>query len=337
MKKASLLVLLALPVLACATAAPAPTAPAAPDPTSAALAEGKAAVGSTVALAVAARGEFRFALAGPAERQDAILAFAEVPAGWPRVREATAAFLGTRYATSPLGEGDGGDFDRDPRLRFDAVDCVTFVETALALGNAENLADAGRLLDEIRYKDGPAASFADRLHFFEAQWIPAQVRRGYVVDVTRSFAGLETATASIAFTPEAWDARTGFREVAMRWEDAPQGTFELPFVPLETVRRRAAELPDGVLLNVVREHQPGLPTIVSHTGFVVVKDGRRFLRHAALSKGEVVDEPIEAFLERHARMERWRVRGVNLLAIRDNSAHAREILARELHEAAATR
>jgi hypothetical protein len=335
MKKASLLVLLAVPILACATAtprgagspAPAPAAPVEPAGVPATTVEEPPA-GVAPAVATGAAGAFRFAAAGPAEREAAVLAFARIPSGWPRVREATAAFLGTHYVHSPLGEGEGGDFDRDPRVRYDAVDCVTFVETALALGNAATAADAERLLDEIRYKDAAPAVFANRLHFFEAQWIPEQIRRGYLVDVTRSFAGTATETASIAFTPESWAARTGFREVDVPWDAAPHGTFALPIVPLALAQERAEQLPDGVLLDVVRETKPGIPTIVSHVGFVVVKDGRRFLRHAALGPQAVIDEPIASFLERHAKMQEWKVRGINLLAIRDNSAHAREVLAR---------
>jgi hypothetical protein len=334
MKKASLVALLALPVLGCTTAAPradgpaalapaAPATPAAPET----VAREAPARAPTVALATRAPGEFRFALAGPEERVAAVDAMARLPSGWPRIREATAAFLGTPYGDSPLGEGAGGEVDRDPRVRYDAVDCVTFVETSLALGNAPGLADAERLLDEIRYKDGERKTFATRLHIFEAQWIPEQIRRGYVVDITRSFAGIRAKTAAIEFTPEKWAARRALADLA--WEDAPHGTFELPFVPLALARERAQELPEGAILNVVREERPGLPTIVSHTGFVVVKDGLRFLRHAALGPHAVTDEPIESFLARHAAMQSWKVRGVNLLAVRDNAAHAREVLARD--------
>lgn len=329
MIKASLAALLALPVLGCATAAPradgsatpapvAPATPAAPEP--------GAPPAATPALATRAPGEFRFAMAGPEERVAAVDAMARLPAGWPRIREATLAFLGTPYGDSPLGEGAGGDVDRDPRVRYDAVDCVTFVETALAVGNAPSLADAERLLDEIRYKDGKEKSFATRLHIFEAQWIPAQIRRGYVVDITRSFAGIRAKTAAIAFTPEKWAARRGLADLA--WENAPHGTFELPYVPLALALSRAQELPDGAILNVVREERPDLPTIVSHTGFIVVKDGLRFVRHAAQGPRAVTDEPIESFLSRHAAMKTWKVRGLNLLAVRDNAAHAREVLAR---------
>ena len=52
----------------------------------------------------------------------------------------SAKFLGTAYVASPLGEGTGKD--PDPLVRYDAVDCLTFVEEAIALSLAPS-ADAG--------------------------------------------------------------------------------------------------------------------------------------------------------------------------------------------------
>ena len=85
------------------------------------------------------------------------------------------------------------------------------------------------------------------------------------------------------------------------------------------------ELPEGLVLNVVREPREGSVSLVTHTGLVVVKNGTRYLRHAARSHGAVKDELLDTFLRRHAAMRKRRVLGVNLLAVRDNSERARQI------------
>ena len=54
-------------------------------------------------------------------------------------------YLGAKYVNEPLGEEKLPD--TDPLIRFDAFDCVTFVETSLADGDLEKLT-------KIRYKDG---------------------------------------------------------------------------------------------------------------------------------------------------------------------------------------
>ena len=51
-----------------------------------------------------------------------------------KIDQVSSPFLGTTYAISPLGEGSG--IDTDPRLRWDKVDCLTFVETSMALALA---------------------------------------------------------------------------------------------------------------------------------------------------------------------------------------------------------
>ena len=73
----------------------------------------------------------------------------------------------------------------------------------------------------------------------------------------------------------------------------------------------AGTLPEGLVINVVREARGDRLNRVTHTGFVVVRDGKRYVRHARLGRA-VVDEPIERFLGRHAQMRKWVVSGDDL-------------------------
>ncbi|MBI5882986.1 MAG: DUF1460 domain-containing protein, partial [Elusimicrobia bacterium] len=42
-----------------------------------------------------------------------------------RVAAVSEAFLGTTYRLGPLGEGQDGEFDKDPLYSFKKVDCTT--------------------------------------------------------------------------------------------------------------------------------------------------------------------------------------------------------------------
>jgi hypothetical protein len=75
-------------------------------------------------------------------------ALGEAPPGGARAVRATAPVVGAPYLLSPLGEGAGPD--PDPRFRLDAFDCMTFVETAVALGSASSLEEGRRALDDVR-------------------------------------------------------------------------------------------------------------------------------------------------------------------------------------------
>ncbi len=255
-------------------------------------------------------------------------ALARAPAGAPRAVVASRSFLGAPYVLSPLGEGSG--IDPDPRFRLDAFDCVTLVETAIAFANAGSAAEAARLLDDIRY-DGPP-DFGHRNHYLEAQWIPANVRKGWIAPATREIAGSRAVTEVKRLDARAWRAaeRAGHVLPGLPADRRPLGDFRLDMVPLERLAEVAPRIPPGTILLVVRQDRPWRPYRVTHLGIVVAgPDGSRWLRHASDVPGvlRVRDERLDRFLARNARYQGWPVSGVSLYAIRDNAARAREILA----------
>ena len=56
-----------------------------------------------------------------------------------RLIAVSSMFLDTPYLNSPLGEGAGHPPDPDPLIRFDGVDCTTFVEQTMALARARSM------------------------------------------------------------------------------------------------------------------------------------------------------------------------------------------------------
>jgi len=250
-------------------------------------------------------------------------AIAETAAGWERVKRASEAFLGTPYRHSPLGEGAG--VDSDPRLRFDAVDCLTLIETALAAGEARTPAEIEPILDDIRYADGKSPAFADRLHLMEAQWIPDLVRKGYLEEATVRFGGDAVAWESISYDEKEWKARRKLRGLA--WQPPLAGEHRVPYIALADAAKLASTLPEGLVINVVRAPVDGAVSLVTHSGLLVIKDGKRYVRHAALRQAQVIDEPLERFIARHAQMRLRKVLGLNLLAVRANAARAEKVVA----------
>jgi hypothetical protein len=247
-----------------------------------------------------------------AEQRSALVAEAADAPLPERLLRMSERFINTPYVLSPLGEGQG--VDPDPTFRLDAVDCLTFVEQSVALGLARREADVGPLLEHLRYASTP--SYEDRNHLMEAQWLPNNIRKGFLADVTRRYGGEDAVPVTKTLTPLTWQSRSSLA-LGLPKERRPVGTYALNMLPLERVMAHARSIPSGTILVVLREDLPLKATRVTHLGFVVQRKKRTYLRHA--SRGgynRVVDEDLETFLARNARYAKWKVTGVSLFEVR---------------------
>lgn len=249
--------------------------------------------------------------------------------GGPRAAHSTAQLLGAPYLPSPLGEGSGPD--PDPRFRLDAFDCMTFVETAVALGSASSPDEAARALDDVRYSGAP--SLASRNHEVLSQWIPANLEKGWIADVGLQLAGPLARTAEKVYTPESWAlVRTAGRAIpGLPRRRLPLGRFAVNVVPMAELPAVVPRIPEGAIAFVVRADAPDRATRITHAGIVVRSRGAVRVRHATSSKGvgRVIEEPIERFVTRQAKaFPRWPVEGLAFFEIRDNRARLRSLPAR---------
>jgi hypothetical protein len=272
-------------------------------------------------LALAAAPEPELAIAG---------ALAAAPAGGPRAVRATRPLLGAPYLLSPLGEGTGRD--PDPRFRLDAFDCMTLVETAVALGSASSLADARVALDDVRYS-GPL-DYAHRNHEVLSQWIPANVAKGWIEEVTPRLAGVPSHPAAKEYSAASWaTVRAAGRAIpGLPRDRLPIGRFEVSVVAPADAAAAGPQLPEGALVFVLRADAPERATRVTHAGLVVRgPGGAALIRHATSTKGveRVIEEPIERFVRRQERAyPRWPVEGLSFWAVRDATARVRALVAR---------
>jgi hypothetical protein len=228
-----------------------------------------------------------------------------------RVVAVSEGFLGTRYQLSPLGEGEGPD--ADPRLSFDAVDCVTFVEEVMALSVSPDAEALLPTLDGIRYEGGRVA-YEARKHVMEAQWLPQNEQAGFVRDVTRQYGGAATRTVKKVLDAKSW-ATKGGRGLKLPASAQAKGTFALDIIPAGAALEKLAAVPSGTVVVVVRADRPSLVTRVSHVGFVVQTKAGPALRHASRSYGKVVDEPFAHYLTRNLDFGAWTIEGLALFEV----------------------
>jgi len=223
--------------------------------------------------------------------------------------EAVAAvglrFVGTAYVPGTL-EVDGPE---RVVVNFRGLDCVTFVENALALarfmrtGGLALLPDRPTaearyeaLLAEHRYRSGRLDGYPSRLHYF-SEWIADNTRRGHLRDLGPELgAVLDPRPIDFMSThPDAYrqladpDNLERIREVEARLNQA-----ERRYVPQERIAGIVDQIRNG---DVIAATSTVAGLDVAHTGLAVWIDGRLHLLHAPLV-GEAVEISARPLAER---------------------------------------
>lgn len=208
-----------------------------------------------------------------------------------RFVQASALFFGTTYKDGPLGEGDFGGPDVDPRVDFDAVDCVTYLEQSLALALFAGSDPAGaspasflRTLDHVRYREG-RVDFPDRNHYMMRDWVPAN--SWLLQDVTAQL--VPGAAVAVTHTID----RAQFlraKGVTPRPAVDDAGPLTMHVVPRESVAKVASAIRSGDLVFWAAQ-KDGID--IAHTGLAVRdSSGALLFRHASSKAGRVVQEPL---------------------------------------------
>ncbi len=241
-----------------------------------------------------------------------------------RIEQISRVFLGTPYGQYPLGEGNG--VEPQPRWRADMVDCQTYVETVLAMANSKDLAVAKALLDDIRYRE-PPISFSSRNHFTEAQWLPANVAKGYLREETTEI-DRAAPSATLVLRREQWSKVRGLERLALA--EIPEGEFSIRYLPLAEARERAAQIAPGSVMLIVRAQDPRRVVRVSHMALVVRGANGLAVRHASFGKEKkVIEESIGEFLDRLGTYREWPVIGVALARALDARGRAAQVASRK--------
>lgn len=200
------------------------------------------------------------------------------------------SFVGTPYVPRTL------EIEGPERLvvNLRALDCVTFVETVLALVHvlheepedgrwtrAEREAAYRRALRTIRYRDGVLNGYPSRLHYF-SEWIRNGEEKQLVEDVTAALGGVRD-TEPVAFMTSNPDA---YRQLADSSVRAEIGRIESRlsregrhFLPENSLEEAARGIRTGDII-AATSTVDGLD--VAHTGFALRRNGTLHLMHAPL-------------------------------------------------------
>ncbi len=189
-----------------------------------------------------------------------------------RLRFITSQFLGKPYVVWPLIGSD--EIPEQFTATYDAFDCVTYLETCLALAWAKNVDEVNHLLREIRYRNGNV-KWEDRLHY-TTDWSKYHVKRGDFEDITR---GEDTLSRT--------------KEINFLKCFAPR-TITFRYFPKRKLKKVSKNFRDGDLIYFASTRK-GLDTF--HVGFLFWVNDKLVMRHSAKSKGGVLEQELADFVK----------------------------------------
>ncbi len=253
-------------------------------------------------------------------------------------------FYGKPYSLGPAGEGPAGYYDQSPLYRTDIFDCVTYVNTVLALAESDNLQQFQYAYKEINYIDG-RPDFTTRNHFMEIDWNINNARKGYVQDITKqivdnqgkpifsikhtlinkpewfSFLKANNLKFLHPLSPEATQQRLqDLHNQASHFRKQLSQLAYLPMTRLFNTYREPndtifQQIPSGAIIEIVDPNkklksQIGTLTDISHIGFAIRTPKGLMFREASSYLHRVVDIPLDVYLLNYLGMDSSK--GINI-------------------------
>lgn len=212
-------------------------------------------------------------------------------------------FRDAPYVTGILDEPGGESLI----CRLDGFDCVTFVETALAM--ARGVLDEDYSPEtfqanvlETRYRGGEIDGYCSRIHYF-TEWVVANESRGIVDDVTEEIGGvpLEKRFNFMTQNRESYPRLVDNDELfeCIREMEQELATHSFHYIPQERISSVYDRLEAGDILALVTNID-GLD--VTHTGLVYANDdGTKGMLHASTSGGVIVSPDLQRYVMNNRR------------------------------------
>jgi len=246
-----------------------------------------------------------------------------------RVTFFSEQLLNKSYSLGALGEGIAGCFDQNPLYRTDTFDCVTFINTVLALAFSHNLREFQKNILQINYYEADP-KYQKRFHFISVDWNPKNAQNGFVKDITTEIYDendkpiYEIAHAII--DRPGWIKHRTMSDIKLLEGISPKKALtllnklhkfsssmqseanELPYLPFtklfngqEPNQKIFQQFPDCSVIEIVRPNwdlrkKIGTNLNVSHVGFALRLNNELIFRQASLQEKSITDMPLIDYL-----------------------------------------
>lgn len=201
------------------------------------------------------------------------------------------ALLGKPYKLGPTGEGYLDFIDSKPLVNMDSVDCMTYVEHALALAIAPHEDSLFSALRRIRYFNGKI-SFLTRKHYMIDDWV-GEGKFAKIIPMDGDV--VETRTM-----PKVEFFKSHNLRYMVDGVESVDRPMKLRYLPYAKACKWAGAVYKGPMMVIGVGFVSKSDKIdVTHTGFVILRPGQYpVLRHASSVYGKVVEVPLDEYLAR---------------------------------------
>ena len=191
-----------------------------------------------------------------------------------RIARISALFLGRQYTEGSLGGGP--ESPEEFRVSLNAFDCVTFIETVLALALARTIDEFIDTIRRIRYEGGEIDWF--RRNHYMVDWASNNEQCGFIKNMTSGpFTVEKTCTLNLI-------------------AGLPARTTTFLYFPTQSLGDVTELIEAGDLIFLVSTKDT---LDVFHTGLLVGREGRWLLRHATRTAGAVIEQHLIEFMSQN--------------------------------------
>lgn len=199
------------------------------------------------------------------------------------------ALFGKPYRLGPMGESYLDSIENKPLVYLDSVDCVTFVEHALAMALAPSEDSIFAVHQRIRYFDGKIG-YTTRKHYLLLDWV-GEGKFARIIPMPG-----DSVVQRIMPKNEFFKSQK--LKYLVNGEAARDPNVNISFLPYKKALEWA-NVPQGDSLKVIGIAFIGKSEKIdaTHTGFVVLRPGQKpMLRHASSLRKKVVEQPLAEYL-----------------------------------------
>lgn len=258
-----------------------------------------------------------------------------------RIDYFSKAFLDKPYKAGPTGEGKKAIYNQNPIYQINAFDCLTYVETIIALVISQNESDFLPNLIKIRYKNGQV-SLTHRNHFTGLDWLENNEKAGIVKDITATITDKSGEPvyliAKATIDKKSWYRKLGkslfvnpsqkasTEKLFQETDKFAKAISRVPYIPLTQLfdskgkanHHLFKQIPDGAIISIVRPNwqlkdKIGTNLNISHLGFNIIKNEQNFFRNASIIYQKVTDSLLEDYLKGY--LDSPTIKGINVTII----------------------